>query len=702
MSDAFIEWGHSPAVWAGAFLLALFGAYVTLGMARGVRSPDPGTSRRCLAGATAALAATVCGAHFIVLADFAIPVRPYHRVGSVLALVAVALAAAAVAIRLAVRREPRWATDIAAAALLGLLLCAVPVLGMMSLELFPEPVWRSTPWWGAWLLVIGAVAGAWALLSRSPHRRSGPFGLWQALASLVLAAGVLAGNELLTQVMELPWEAGSDPLGATVSGDTLFALASLGVPALLTVLLLSSWLEVRFKLALRRAREEVEIAAQTDPLTGLANRAMFETWLTRATAHAERNGGRLAVLLVNIDGLKTVNESFGQAAGDAVLCEMGRRLRATASGREEVARAGGDEFLVLLRGSPGMEEARELGHRLLQRLGEGLTLDERELAMSCSVGVAVFPEHGSHGRLITHAAAAMHAAKRQGGGAVCIFDPAMVAGARDQAELLRDLRRAVADRDLMLYYQPKIHAPSGQITGVEALMRWRHPQRGMVGPDVFVPLAERFGLIQSLGNWAIDEVCRQIQAWANEGLLMRVALNLSVHQLRQEGLVERIVDAMARHDVQPRQLTCEITETVAMEDTRKTLRVIERLTSAGVHLSIDDFGTGYSSLSYLRQLAAEELKIDRSFVMDLESSADARAIVDAVIKLAQALGMKVVAEGVETEGQQAILRGLGCDELQGYLYAKPMPAEALTLWAMRHEGPRKLDFRPSLFDDPLR
>jgi EAL domain-containing protein (putative c-di-GMP-specific phosphodiesterase class I) len=385
-----------------------------------------------------------------------------------------------------------------------------------------------------------------------------------------------------------------------------------------------------------------------------------------------------------------------------VLCEMGRRLRAMAAGREEVARAGGDEFLVLLRGSPGMADARERGHRLVQLLGEGFTLDERELAMSCSVGVAVFPEHGSHGRLITHAAAAMRAAKRQGGGGVSLFDPTMVAGARDQAELLRDLRRAVADRDLMLHYQPKVHAPSGQITGVEALMRWRHPQRGMVGPNVFIPLAERFGLIQSLGNWAIDEVCRQIRAWADEGLLMRVALNVSVHQLRQEGLVERIVDAMARHGVQPRQLTCEITETVAMEDTRKTLRAIERLKSAGVHLAIDDFGTGYSSLSYLRQLAAEELKIDRSFVMDLETSADARAIVDAVIKLAQALGMKVVAEGVETEGQQAILSELGCNELQGYLYAAAMPAEALTLWAMRRQGPRKLDFRPSLFDDPVR
>jgi len=259
----------------------------------------------------------------------------------------------------------------------------------------------------------------------------------------------------------------------------------------------------------------------------------------------------------------------------------------------------------------------------------------------------------------------------------------------------------VQQRELELHYQPKVHAPSGQVTGVEALMRWRHPQRGMVGPHIFIPIAERFGLIHALGNWLIEEACRQIRAWSDDGLRMRVAINLSVHQLRQGDLVDRIADALQRHRIEPMLLTCEITESAAMEDTRATLQMIERLSAIGVRLSIDDFGTGYSSLSYLRQLAAEELKIDRSFVMDLEASADARAIVDAVVKLAQALGMKVVAEGVETEAQQRILSLLGCDELQGYLFAKPMPAEALTLWAMQADGPRDLDFRPSLYGDSL-
>jgi len=380
---------------------------------------------------------------------------------------------------------------------------------------------------------------------------------------------------------------------------------------------------------------------------------------------------------------------------------MGKRLRALTGTRDIVARAGGDEFLMVLEGHPDPGQAMAMAARLMKVLNEPCVVEQRELTMSCSVGVAMYPDHGDQAKLIPHAAAAMHSAKRNGGGNQVMFDPRMVAGAREQVDLLRDLRRAIQHHELELYYQPKIHAPSGQITGAEALMRWHHPQRGMVGPHIFIPLAEKFGLINALGNWLIEDVCRQIRTWRDGGLRMRVAINLSVHQLRQEDLVDRIVEALHRHRVEPGLLTCEITESAAMEDTRTTLQVIERLSAAGVHLSIDDFGTGYSSLSYLRQLAAEELKIDRSFVMDLESSADARAIVDAVVKLAQALGLKVVAEGVETEAQQKILRTLGCDELQGFLFAKPMSAKALTLWAIQDEGPSALDFRPSLFDDSL-
>jgi EAL domain-containing protein (putative c-di-GMP-specific phosphodiesterase class I) len=318
--------------------------------------------------------------------------------------------------------------------------------------------------------------------------------------------------------------------------------------------------------------------------------------------------------------------------------------------------------------------------------------------VSCSIGISLFPGDGPRAKLIANADAAMYTAKRAGGACFRFFESRMDVGARELIELQRDLRLALERSELMLHYQPKIHGGSGQITGVEALVRWNHPSRGMLSPAVFIPIAERFGLIGQLGQWVIDESCRQVAAWADEGLRMRVAINLSVHQLRQDDLAERIQASMDRHAVDPSQLTFELTESAAMEDAETTLRTFERLSAIGITLSIDDFGTGYSSLSYLRRLPTQQLKIDRSFVQDLEESADARAIVNAVVRLAHALGRKVVAEGVETEGQHDILRGFGCDELQGFLFARPMPATQVSLWAIGDDTAPQ-EFRPSIFDD---
>jgi len=265
-------------------------------------------------------------------------------------------------------------------------------------------------------------------------------------------------------------------------------------------------------------------------------------------------------------------------------------------------------------------------------------------------------------------------------------------------DMLRDLRQALAGDELELFFQPKIDARSGKVTAAEALIRWNHPRRGMVMPNTFIPLAERSGLIGPLGNWVIEAACKQARAWRESGLRMRVAINLSAHQMRQEDIAERIADALRRYRIHPSLLTCEITESAAMEDTRATQETFRKLGELGAHLSIDDFGTGYSSLSYLRQLPAEELKIDQSFVADVDRSADARAVVDAVVKLAHALGLKVVAEGVETPRQQQALVELGCDELQGYLFAKPMTARALLMWALGDKS-ELAEFRDSLFGE---
>ena len=511
------------------------------------------------------------------------------------------------------------------------------------------------------------------------------------LVAVDAAAAGLAKGPVEPAARTVPGAAG------TPSADTVTLLAAIGGPAVL-LLLLSSVFQARFRRLLARARAKLQKAHGTDPLTSLPNRLLFEERLQRAVRKADRHEKRLALLFVNLDGLKGVDESFGQSAGDALLRTIALRLRSL-NGRDLLARAGDDEFLLLLEGNPDVAEASARAAELLDEIARPCSVDLREAVVSCSIGIAMYPEHGALSRLIPHAGAALNAAKSMGGATYCFFEASMVAGKRDELELLRDLRCAIEQQQLELFYQPKIHAPSGQITGAEALMRWHHPKRGMISPSVFIPIAEHYGLINALGNWVIDDACRQIRAWRNQGLRMRVAINLSVHQLRQADLASRVAAALQRNRLEPRLLTCEITESVAMGDSAETLSVIAQLAAIGVHLSIDDFGTGYSNLSCLRKLPAEELKIDRGFVLDLETSADARAIVDAVVRLAQAIGLKVVAEGVETERQQEILRQLGCDELQGFLFAKPMSARALAHWAMNHEGPRALDFRPSLFGE---
>jgi diguanylate cyclase len=701
MSTAFIRWGSGPDLWALAVVLVVFASFVSLNLARGAFSSNRATAWRALVGAGLALAAGVWGGHFIVLSDGDLPSHwrydGFTAFGAMLLGWGIALSS----LSIGVTAEASWLRRLGAALLLGFGICLGPFVALFSLDLRPSPSWDPALLAAGW--AAASIASGLAMLIASGWRR-GTSTLatisWQLTASVLLAAGVCAANYAVMAATSVSAPRLTYSGGNMVAG-TLTGLAFVGVPALLGLLLTSSIVETRFKAMLRTARDEVYVVAHTDGLTSLPNRALFEERLQRAVVQADRMQHRMALAMINLDGLKFVNQSFGQTTGDRVLREIGQRLRMLVPKGNLVARAGGDEFLLLLEDNPDADAAGKLAELIMKGLHRVCVIDGNEISITCSIGVAMYPEHATLPKLIAHASAAMHAAKRKGGAAYGFFESSMVASDREQMALLNDLRRAIDAGELELYFQPKVHAPSGQITGAEALMRWHHPSRGMVGPNIFIPLAERFGLINAMGNWLIDDVCRQVAAWRSEGLRMRVSINLSVHQLRQADLVDRIRGALKRHRVDPSLLTCEITESTAMDDTRITLQVIERLSALGVALSIDDFGTGYSSLSYLRQLAAAELKIDRSFVLDLETSADARAIVDAVVKLAQALGLKVVAEGVETEQQQEILRELGCNELQGYLFAKPMSAQALALWAMQDEGPRAIDFRPSLFGDTL-
>ena len=566
-------------------------------------------------------------------------------------------------------------------------------------------------------LVAAGIATALWLVFGERWRHAGHVlrRLWLCAATLAVchAAALVVSLDAL-QLPAAPADAGA--AHALLGPDTLLLVSALSA-VLVAVGLVASWLDTHshtrnreLASSLNDANRRLRDQAHSDPLTRMPNRLMFEERMAAALKQigAEPESCALAVMFIDLDGFKPVNDSFGHVAGDAVLREIGRRLQGIARPEDTVARVGGDEFLLMTL-HPGHEAvAAAIAQRLLEALNEPLTLPNDVIVnLSASIGIVMYPEHGHHAKMIANADAAMYAAKRAGGSTYAFFEPRMELDAREQLALQNDLRHAIERHELQLYYQPKIHAKSGQITGVEALLRWQHPVRGFVSPGHFIPIAERFGLIGAIGNWVIDEACRQMSEWRKQGLRMRVAVNLSVHQLRQEDLVQRIRIAVGHFRVDPALLTFEITESVAMEDTQETLRAFSQLANAGVSLSIDDFGTGYSSLSYLRKLPARQLKIDQSFVQDLGASQDALAVVDAVIKLAHALGLHVVAEGVETARQRDILLQLQCDELQGYLFARPMAARLLTLWAMgesrtvNHTAPEATsgrdDFRDSLY-----
>jgi diguanylate cyclase len=500
--------------------------------------------------------------------------------------------------------------------------------------------------------------------------------------------------------------------------------------ALLGVLLCATGVALVFQLGPRgarlpgrpgRPRRAHDPQRARDTLTGLATREAFESALEDAVYRAEHHEGPpVSVLYVGLDDLRSINDGWGLSAGDAMLVEVAERLEslqrpdpsATEAAVQAVARVGGDEFVLLVHGdeaaaigmamsvcaavarpvapapsaapsrvpspAPASSPSSSSSSASASSPPPGTT---PALSVTVSVGVACYPDHGAWSRLLPHAAAAMRYVKQGGGNSHAVFAAAMAVDLREQALLLQDLRRAVDLGQLRLLYQPKIDATSLQITAAEALLRWEHPVRGVVPPAVFIPLAERHGLIGTIGEWVVAEACRQAAAWRENGLRMRIAINLSGHQLRHDRFVAHLIAQTQHHRIPPTRLTCEITESVAMEDTAQTRAAFERLRRAGFHVSIDDFGTGYSSLAVLRRLPAAELKVDRSFVVDLEVSESARSIVEAVVSVARTLGLRVVAEGVETEAQRDILVRLGCDELQGFLFARPMSAAALALWA---------------------
>jgi diguanylate cyclase len=414
-----------------------------------------------------------------------------------------------------------------------------------------------------------------------------------------------------------------------------------------------------------------------DSLTALPNRALFGEKVAEALASAARSGGHFAVIVINLDRFKLINDSLGRHAGDALLIEVGRRIRAAIRRKDTLARYGGDEFALILNDVACAEDARHVAAKLTPCLAEPVTIGATEICTDVSIGISLYPNDGQNvDELLSSADAAMRHAKKLGGHQVQCFASSMQGCKPERLMLATELRRAAALGQLELHYQPKVVLASGRVESAEALLRWRHPERGLLRPDAFLPLAEETGLIVPMSEWALHEACRQASHWLREERLpIQVAVNLSSQQFRDHDLVDCVRRALRDARLPPRLLKLELTEGGLIHDPKRVAATLAELSRMGVKISIDDFGVGYSSLAYLTRFPISELKIDRSFIAGLASDPANATIVRAVVSLAHALRLQVVAEGVETSEQQQFLSELRCDQYQGYLCSPPVPAQ---------------------------
>jgi diguanylate cyclase (GGDEF)-like protein/PAS domain S-box-containing protein len=424
------------------------------------------------------------------------------------------------------------------------------------------------------------------------------------------------------------------------------------------------------------AEKKIEYLAYHDALTGLPNRLLLQDRFEQAKAHATRANNHLAVLFLDLDNFKIINDSMGHDAGDALLKQIAKRLSSCVRETDTISRQGGDEFLILLSDLALADDAAPVLVKIIEQLQIPFQSEGQEVATSVSMGVAIFPQDGtSFEALLKKADMAMYQAKEDGRNTYRFFDEAMNVEAVEHLFIRNSLRRAQGRDEFVLHYQPKIELDSGAITGAEALIRWNHPELGLVAPNRFIPVAEESGLIVPMGTWVLGEACRQVFEWNKKGnCSLSIAVNLSAVQFKRGDIEKSVRQALEVSGLEPSLLELELTESILIQNVESVLANVKRLKALGVKLSIDDFGTGYSSLSYLKRFDIDKLKIDQSFVRDLATDPEDAAIVRAIIQMARSLSLRTIAEGVETEAMLQQLRDFGCNEAQGYYFARPMPA----------------------------
>ena len=663
-------------------LVAILASYTTLDLAGRIASAKGRARALWVMGGALSMGVGIWSMHFIGMLAFSLPIALAYDIALTLLSLVITIVCSGFALWLVSHDRVPVFNVVLGAFVMGLGSSTMHYTGMAAMRMQPGIDYDPTLF--GLSLVIAVVASAAALSIAVRLRKETPYvRLARGGAAVVMGFAILGMH--YTAMTAASFATGSF-CGATVNGlrtDGLDKLVLVTSLAVLGITLLTSVLDARLAArtaqlsqSLKEANRELTQLALHDNLTGLPNRILLADRIDQAMGKVDAQGGMFALMFLDLDGFKPVNDVFGHHVGDQLLRAVALRMRENFHRHDTLARIGGDEFVLLVELEDG-EEAVTVASRQVALVSQPFSVQEHDLQVTVSIGISLYPGNGrTQQELLMNADAAMYHAKSAGKNGYSFFDASMNTNARNQLQLQQDLRVALREGQFCLHYQPKFSAGTHQPVGAEALVRWNHPQHGLLMPDKFIGLAERTGLIIPIGEWVLNEACRQMRQWYDHGYShWRISVNLSALQFSHAGLVETVAQALATHGLPANCLTLEITETTAMSDADASMTVLQRLSDMQVDLSIDDFGTGYSSLMYLKRLPANELKIDRGFVRDLEHDGDDAAIVSAIVALGQALNLRIVAEGVETASQQRFLTHLGCDALQGYLLGHPLPAE---------------------------
>ncbi|MBD8880687.1 EAL domain-containing protein [Rhodanobacter sp. 7MK24] len=673
---------YNPLLVVCSLLVAIFASYTALGMAGRITTARDSGARWWLFAGACAMGLGIWSMHFVGMLAFSLPIPlGYDPLITLLSLL-IAIASSAFALWLVCRQTLPWTHLVGGALLMGPAIAGMHYTGMAAMRMSPGIQYD------AWLFALSvaiAIMAAGAALWIAFQLRKDSSHVWRKRLGAAVVMGLAIVGMHYTGMSAAQFPLGSI-CGAAHHGVNTNWLAVVVIVVTLAVLaatLTVSAFDVRMESrtavlvsSLAEANEELTYLALHDSQTKLPNRVLLHDRLEHEILIADRDKSRFALMFLDLDGFKAVNDVFGHRSGDMLLVEVAQRIRANVGNEDTVARIGGDEFVLLARIEEPTDAAR-IAETLMKAIGEPILIAKHELHVTSSIGIVLYPGDGAtQQELMTNADAAMYHAKASGQKGYAFFETSMNSDAHEQMQIARELRVASARGELTLHYQPKFDAPNGPVIGAEALLRWSHPTLGMILPGHFIPIAEKTGLIVPIGEWVLDEACRQMRAWHDAGHPQwTIAVNLSAVQFGHDGLIELVRGTLARHALAPRFLTLEITESTAMSDVEASLATLQQLKDMGVNISIDDFGTGYSSLLYLKRLPATELKIDKGFVRDLAIGTEDAAIVSAIVALGQTLNLKIVAEGVETAAQKAFLTRIGCDSLQGFMLGEPMPAK---------------------------